>query len=176
MADQELKVYTPQVVEETPFPQEGIVDFGTSQPSSGKGQATSYGPTTTADQTFPTKRIAVELLSSALNTRTKRILQEFQFTQTGALQIGVFETGISGDLRISPNGIVGRDATGFETIAIDATTGDVVITGTFRSRSIISGDIAVGDGNILIDGENRRMIWYDEATGLPIIVIGNVTD
>lgn len=167
-----VKVYTPTTIPDQPFPQQGEADYGATTPSTGGGQV--FSPTETKQQTFPTKKIATELLSSALNTRSQRIIKEFQFTQSGALQIGKYENGVTGDLRLSPNGITGRNSAGITTFAIDATSGDAVFSGTLQSSSLITGTVAVGDGNIVIDGENGRMIWYDESTGLPIIVIGNV--
>ncbi len=164
------QVFTPKVVEENPFPQEGVSDATSTQSTGGQ----VFRPETTKEQTFPTKRVAVELLSVALNTKSKKVLQEFELVQSGGFQIGKYENGVSGDVRITPNGITGRDQSGNTTFGVDATTGDAVFTGTLQSRSLITGDVAVGDGNILIDGDNRRMIWFDEATGLPIIVIGNV--
>lgn len=164
------QVFTPKVVEENPFPQEGVSDTTSTQSTSGQ----VFRPETTKEQSFPTKRVAVELLSVALNTKSKKVLQEFELVQSGGFQIGKYENGVSGDVRITPNGITGRDQSGNTTFGVDATTGDAVFTGTLQSRSLITGDVAVGDGNILIDGDNRRMIWFDEATGLPIIVIGNV--
>lgn len=165
-----VKVYSPETIPDQPFPQQGVADYGATTPSSGGGQV--FSPTETKQQTFPTKKIATELLSSALNTRSQRIIKEFQFTQTGAIQIGIFESGISGDIRISPNGITGRNAAGITTFAIDSSTGDAVFSGTLQAASLISGTVAVGDGNIIIDGENRRMVFYQD--NIPVIVIGNV--
>jgi hypothetical protein len=168
MAD-DNKVYTPEVIADQPFPQETATQQA-SQESSGAGGV--YNPTTIPEQSMPTKLIAVELLSNSLNTRSKKILAEFQFTQSGALQIGTYENGVSGDLRISPNGIVARNLSGITTFSIDGDTGDAFFLGTIQAGTIIGGAVAVGDGDILIDGETKRMIFYDD-NGIPQIVIGN---
>lgn len=168
----DVQVFYPETIADAPLPQQVQGDFSAENPSSGGG--TLLKPTVIKEQLLPTKKVAVELLSQALNSRSKKILQEFQFNQSGALQIGVFESGVSGDIRISPAGLVARDLAGNQTIAIDGDTGDAFFTGTLRSRSSITGDVIVGDNNIIIDGQNRRMIFYDESTGLPVIVIGNV--
>jgi len=100
------KVYTPEVIESNPFPmQENVVSFDVAQQAN---QTTGmYGPATTKEQLVPTKKVAVELLSSKLNTRTRKILGAFQFTPSGAIQIGNYQEGDFGDIRISPvQGIV----------------------------------------------------------------------
>lgn len=161
------KIYYPQTIEENPFPTtEGEQDFEITQQTKGE-----YSNQTTKPKQFPTKRIAYEVLGSALNTRSRRILAQFEFTQSGALQIGKYENGVNGDVRISQNGIVGRDSAGLTTFALDATTGNVVFKGEVQAGSLISGLVVVGDNSVVIDGENRRMVFYDE-NDIPSIVIG----
>ena len=167
---QDDKVYYPQVIADEPFPQTALIDV--LSPSTGAGSNQTYTPQSIAEQSMPTKRVATELLSTALDTNKRKILQEFEFTQSGALQIGKFEQGVSGDLRLTPNGIAGRDLAGLITFAINALTGDATFKGSVQAGSIITGAVAVGDSNILIDGDTRRMIFYDD-NGIPVIVIGN---
>lgn len=166
MAD-EIKVYTPTVIDDAPFPQEDLI-MGTSQTS----PSGALSPSTIKDQTIPTKRIAVELLSSVLNTRSKKILQEFQFTQSGALQIGKYENGVSGDLRISPAGITARNTSGLITLSIDGETGDAVFAGELRSGSVITETVILGNSDIVLDGENRRIVFFNG--NIPEIVIGSI--
>ncbi|MCR4306241.1 MAG: hypothetical protein NUV73_04120 [Candidatus Daviesbacteria bacterium] len=156
MDDNINKIYTPDVIDDTPFPQEGESDIASSQNT---GQ--TYEPETIKDQSFPIKRTAVELLSSALNTRSKKILQEFQFTPSGAIQVGNYQDGISGDIRISPDGIVARDSSGNTTFILDGATGDAVFAGSIQSGSVITGQVIVGNNNVIIDGVNRRIIVND---------------
>lgn len=153
------KVYTPIVVDDSPFPQEENTIISSPQPTAG-----TYTPITTKDQSFPTKRIAVELLSSAINTKSKKILQEFQFIESGAIQIGKYTPGVSGDLRISPNGITARNSSGLTTFAIDGDTGDAVFAGKLQSGSVITGEVIVGDNSVIIDGVNRQILVNDGTT------------
>ena len=140
------KIYYPAVIDENPFPTtEGEQDFGSIQQTS-KGE---YSSQTIKPKTFPTKRIAYEVLGSALNTRSRRILAEFEFTQSGALQIGKYENGVSGDIRISPNGLVGRDSAGLTTFAIDGMTGNATFKGTIQAGSVIATNI---DGDLITAG------------------------
>lgn len=165
-----IKVYSPTIIAEAAFPSEDSALVMQNAEATNSGQV--YQSKETPEQSFPTLKIATELLSSAINTRSKKILQTFEFTQSGALQIGKYENGVSGDLRISPNGIVGRNMSGVTTFAIDADTGDAYFMGTIQANTVIGGAVAVGDGSILIDGATKRMVFYDQ-DGIPVIIIGN---
>ena len=167
MADE--KVYVPETIQDQPFPQEGVaVSYDATQPSANQ----TYTPSVVKDQTFPTKRIAVELIGSALNTKSRKILGKFEFTKSGSIQVGTYENGVSGDIRISPTGISARNLSGVTTFALDGDTGDAVFAGQIQAGALIAGAVAVGDGDILIDGESKRMVFYDES-GIPVIIIGN---
>lgn len=167
----DLKVYSPQVIEDNPFPQSGVQPFAVvaSQPSAGG----IYSPARIEEQVYPTKRIATELLSNVLNTKSQKILKEIQFTKSGALQIGEYANGVTGDVRISPDGIVGRNKSGVNTFTLDGDTGDATFAGTVQTGAVVAGQMVVGDSAIQIDGVNKRMLFYD-ANGIPIIVIGTV--
>lgn len=143
------KVYEPEVIQDNPFPGEVVQPVSSYSPATGVG---NYTPTTTKEKTFPVKKVAVELMSTALNTRSKKILQEFELQQTGGLRVGNFEEGISGDLRITPNGLTARDIAGVTTFSIDGTTGDAIFKGVVQAGSIITGgQILNQDGTIIID-------------------------
>jgi len=167
MADE--KVYTQETIQENPLPiTEGVVSFSESSSSSKE----TYSQSTVKEQSIPTKKIAVELIGSALNTKSRKILQEFQFTQMGAIQIGKYESGVSGDLRLSPNGIVARNSSGLTTFAIDGDTGNAVFAGTVQAGTLISGAVVVGDNTIVIDGENKRIIVNDGTVDRILIGLG----
>ena len=169
--DSKQKTYTETVIEDQPFPQE--VDQPGFIVSSAPSAGGSYSEAKIEERIFPTKRIATELLSDVLNTKSRKILKEGQFTKSGALQIGEYVNGATGDIRISPDGIVARNNAGTETIAIDGDTGDVTIRGRLQSGSVVTGVVVVGDSAIQIDGVNKRMLFYD-GNGIPTIVIGTV--
>jgi len=165
----DLKIYRPEEMDDIPFPQEGDAQFGSTIGSEGGG---TYSPQKTQDIPFPDPRIAHEVLSRSINTKSKKILQEFQFTVQGAIQIGEYQPGVSGDIRISPAGIVARNSLGNETIAIDGENGDAVFAGRIQTGAIISGRVIVGDNTVVIDGENGipRILLYND--GIPQILIG----
>lgn len=165
----DLKVYRPEEMDDTPFPQEGEADFGSTVGSESGG---TFSPKTTSDVPFPDPRIAHEVLSRSLNTKSKKILQEFQFTVQGAIQIGEYAPGVSGDIRISPAGIVARNSLGDETIAIDGESGDATFAGRIQTGAVITGRVIVGDNTVVIDGENGipRILLYND--GIPQILIG----
>lgn len=164
MAEDTVKVYTPQVIEENPFPQEESAMYDTTQ-STSKG---NYSPETTTDQPIPPKRIAIELLSTALNTKSKKITQEFQFTEMGAIQIGKYIEGVSGDTRISANGLVMRNKAGETTIAQDGDTGDALFAGQIRAGSTIVSDSIITQQSS--EGNGRTVYLIN---GVPAIVIGD---
>ena len=162
------KVFTPEVVQESPFPsQDSVISTQVSSESGG-----TYSPTTTNDKPIVKKRIATELLSTALNTRSKRILQEFELQQSGGFKIGNYKDGVSGEIAITPNGIITKDKSGLTTVAIYGEDGSGVFKGSIQAGSIITGIVDVGDNSIVIDGDAKRMVFYDE-NGVPVILIGN---
>ena len=66
---------------------------------------------------------------SAISTATNTILGSFTFGISGAIQIGTYVNGVTGDIKISPTGILGRDINGATTFSINATTGVAVLNG-----------------------------------------------
>lgn len=167
--DDDIKIYYPETIDENPLPtQEGVVGFESSQETSKE----EYKQPTIKSQPLPTRRVAYEVLASSLNTKSRKILAEFEFTQSGALQIGNYDPGVSGDIKISPNGIVARDSAGLTTFALDGTTGNATFKGEVQAGAFISGLVIVGDNSVVIDGEERRIVFYDE-NDVPVILIGN---
>ena len=166
-----MKTYTEAVIEDVPFPlsdPQVII-----APASTPGPGQSYTEARIPEQSFPTVRIATQLIGDVINTKSRKILKELQFTKYGAFQVGEFILGVSGDIRFSPDGFVARNNEGTETIAVDGDTGDVTIRGRLQSGSVVTGVVVVGDSAIQLDGPNRRMVFYD-ANGIPTIVIGSV--
>ena len=154
MASDDLRTYEPTVIPDTPFPDQVIE--GVSSDAQGKDGV--YSPKIVKEQPFPTKKIAHELIGSVLNTRSKKILQEFQFTEHGAIQVGKYTNGVNGDIRISPAGITARNQSGLTTLAIDGDTGDAVFAGTLEAGTLIGGD-----GQVTIDnpGDGGRVMVND---------------
>lgn len=167
MADE--KVYTPEEITDNPFPaNEGIL----LATSSNSGVVSK--PTKIKDTPFPTKRVAVELLSTALNTKSKKILQEFQFASSGAIRVGEYVSGVSGEINITPAGITATDTSGNTTFALDGDTGSATFAGTVQAGAIIAGDVIVGNNTWVISGDadNPRIILYN--SDIPEIVIGEI--
>jgi len=152
------KVYYPETIDENPLPLEGeVVGFGETQKTSND----EFQEKKIETQPIPTRRIAYEVIGNQLNTRTRKILAEFEFTESGAIQVGKYENGVSGDLRITPNGITARDEAGLITFAIDGTTGNAVFKGEVQAGTIITGLVVVGDNSVIIDGDAKRIVIND---------------
>lgn len=137
----EEKVYTPEVVDEVPFPTEQEQILSVSDSESGG----TYSPAKTQPTPFKQKVVSHETLAQSLNTRSRKVLQEFDLIQSGGFKVGDFKEGISGDLRITPNGLTARDIAGNTTFAIDGTTGDATFKGTVQAA-----DFTVIDENGLV--------------------------
>jgi hypothetical protein len=165
MADE--KVYQPEIIQENPFPGEVAQSVLSENQGDTKENLT---PTTDKEKTFPIKKIAIELLSTALNTRSRKILKEFDLQQSGGFQIGNFQEGLSGDLRLTPNGMTARNIAGITTFAIDGDTGDAIFAGQVRAGSTIVADTIVTEQS---SNGNGRTVYYNN--GIPAIVIGDVS-
>lgn len=161
------KVYYPEVIQDTPFPNDEVA---IDNPGAEGGDTIS--PAVTKDQAFPVKRIAQETISQSLNTKSRKILAEFQFTEMGAIQVGKYENGVSGDTRLSPNGILARNKSGDTTFGLDATTGDATFKGEIKSGSLVTGLVVVGDEALVLDGASRTIIVNDGNNDR--VLIGNL--
>jgi hypothetical protein len=163
------KVYEPEVIQETPFPGEPSILDTQSQSIPGG----NYSPTTTKDKLFKRKVVAHETIASALNTRSRKILQEFDLEQSGGFKIGDFKQGVTGDLRITPNGLIARDSAGINTFAIDGTTGSAVFRGTVQA-----GDVVVLDDQGLVSLANFQSdsLYVDATTTLDYTTDTSFTD
>lgn len=145
------KVFTPDVIQDQPFPK----DVEESQSVSQSTAHQTYSPRSIKDTAFPQKVIARELIGVSLNTKSRKILAEFEFEEKGALQIGKFVEDKSGDLKISPNGIVARNKDGDTTFALDGETGDAVFKGTIQAE-----DFVIADENGLVSAVNFNSDSY----------------
>ena len=154
--------YSPEVIDENPFPGQDAQNINVVTSKSGG----TYNPAKSDERTFPIKRTAVELLSTTLNTRSRKILQSFDLEQSGGLQIGTFKDGETGDIRLTPNGITGRDTDGIVSFTLD-TDGNLVVKGEIKSGSFITGQVIVGNNNVIIDVDDG---------GHPTIVVNDGTN
>lgn len=145
----EVKVYTPEVIEDKPFPISGDQPVIESNSSSTEKKQV-FAPKETQEQAFPLKMVAKELFSTAINTISKKILKTFEFAKSGALQIGEYIHGIAGEIKISPDGIVAKNKDGNTTFAIDGTTGDAIFSGDIRASTFSTDYFNVDSkGNVI---------------------------
>ena len=157
------KIYYPEVIETYALP-ETVVEEDT--PSTNYIGKTNLVPKTQVNKAFPIRNIARETINEALNTRTKKILGEFTFGQVGAISIGTYENGVSGDIRITPNGITARDINGSTTFSLDGTTGDAVFKGTVTAGSLVTGSVTVqGQGAFIVNDGTYNVIHMGYLAG-----------
>lgn len=159
----ENKVYYPEVIETFALPETVVEEDVETTNYVGK---TTLSPSTEVNKSFPPRNIARETISASLNTKTKKILGDFSFGQVGAISIGIYENGVSGDIRITPNGLVARDINGTETIAIDGTTGDAVFRGTVQAGAVVAGNVTVsGQGAFIVNDGTYNIIHIGYLAG-----------
>jgi len=108
----------------------------------------------------------------AISTADGTILGEFTFGNSGAIQIGTYESGVTGDIRISPTGILGRDKTGATTFSINGTTGVAVLNGLVVGTNVDIGT-AVDSIGVTTIIDNTVTTGYVNA--LSITALGTVT-
>ena len=153
------KVFTPEVIEEVPFPTDTSELLGSNSNSPTKSGV--YSPATTKSSTTRPRRTATQLMSVALNTRSRKILQEFELQQSGGFKIGDYQDGENGDIRITPSGIVARNSSGITTFALDGTDGSAVFKGTVQAGSVIAAtilaDLIVG-GTLTLSDDGVNLI------------------
>ena len=156
------QLYSPEVIAAIPLP-------NTTESTQQASDSTSDNNVPQAEKIpysvkFPVKAVAVELLSTVLNTKSKKILGNFTFGVIGAISIGNYVNGVSGDIRISPDGIVGRNINGTTTFSIDGTTGDAVFAGTIQAGAVVSGQVTVTGAFVVNDG-TYNIIWLGYLEG-----------
>lgn len=162
------KIYTPEVIPDTPFPVQDNAGSVTEVQAVSTNQV--YSPATIPDVPFRMLNISDEVISTQFNTKTKKIIGGFTFTPTGSIQIGDYQNGEAGDIRISPIGIIARDVFGNPTFLLDGDTGDALFKGTLQAGTLIGGDSTVVIDHGLTGG---RIVLYNG--GIPSIIIGDPT-
>lgn len=89
---------------------------------------------------------------AAIDTANAQILSDFTFGASGAIQIGEYESGVTGDIKISPTGILGRDKDNNTTFSLNATTGVAILNGLVVGTNVGIGTAEDSDGVTTIIG------------------------
>jgi len=134
MADTVLK---PEVIEEVAFPE---LEQTTTVNTGGSGTAETLVPNAEVGKSFPPALIARTVIADSFDTQSRRILSDYTFGEYGSISVGKYENGVSGDVKISPSGIIARNKNGENTFTLDATTGDATFKGTVAAGSFIAGN------------------------------------
>jgi hypothetical protein len=148
--------------------------FGPEGSYQGSASDASYIKYTIADETYTIKatidgdstiggRIASTLAAAidasghfaddAIDTANGTILGDFTFGVLGAIQIGNYVNGVTGDIRISPTGILGRDKDNNTTFSINATTGIAILNGLVVGMNVGLGTAQDSAGVTTIIGD-----------------------
>ncbi len=159
------EILKPEEIQDTPLPNQE-----TTPPVNNSAPSGIQEPTKIKDVNIQTPVIANETISPSLDTLSKRILATFNFAKSGALQIGEYINGVSGDIKISPLGFLARNRRGETTVGIDGETGNAVFKGTVKAGSLISGSLILGgqdnrDGIFTLRDANARKIIIADKSG-----------
>jgi hypothetical protein len=163
--DSTNKVYTPTVIQDQALPDQVITDSSSSAVTSASGSV--VGTEKIKDNFTPKRRIAQEVIGKSLDTASKKILGVFEFLKQGAIQIGEYIEGVSGEIKISPNGITAKNKDGVTTFALDGETGNAVFNG-----SVTANAVNVIDENGLVSLGNFHT---DSRTASPATLYSNST-
>jgi hypothetical protein len=158
------KIYYPEVIQNTSSWEGDIETSNTPTMKSYTGQTRPTPPETVGKANFPISKFSSDVMSRTLNTKTKKILGEYTFGIMGAISIGVYENGVSGDVRITPDGITARNINGTTTFSIDGATGDAVFLGTIVAGAVVSGQVTVTGAFVVNDG-TYNVIWLGYLEG-----------
>ena len=90
---------------------------------------------------------------SEISTASSAILGSFTFGVSGALQIGTYQNGATGDIKISPTGILGRDKLGNTTFSINGETGVAALNGLVVGTNVGIGTAEDSAGVTTIVGD-----------------------
>lgn len=159
----DVKYYYPDTIEQQQLNSEAVESIDPTGSTSNKtaGSFSTYNADSIPQSKMITKKIAQELVNDSLNTISRQVLGEYQFSETGAIAIGKYKPGVSGQIKISPSGIVGINSSGETTFAIDGQTGNATFKGTISAGSVISASISAG--NITGQIVNAQILSVDFA-------------
>lgn len=132
--------FTPETIIDQPIPLLGGGFTPVAGSVSNANDSIAETPIQQVDRKFPQAQIAQQTISESLNTETKRITGEYTFEQLGAILVGLFKQGISGEIKISPDGIVAKNVNGEITFALDGATGDATFKGTIEAAGFTIAD------------------------------------
>lgn len=127
-----------------------------------------YLPRKEIQEELPSAIVAGELVSSSFNSQLNQILGSYSFGQLGAIKIGKYSAGVSGDVKISPSGIVARNSANVTTFSLNGDTGDAYFGGTLKVG------VAVETGALIV-GSNVGLGSAQDSAGVTTIIGNTVT-
>lgn len=130
---------------------------------SNAGGSNETTPDTIPNVRVPQLNIAASVVSDSIDTQARAIKGTYTFDQMGAIQIGDYVSGVSGQILISPAGLVATNSSGVNTVTIDGTTGNATFIGTITASNFIGGTIAIGSGNTIFKVDSAGNMWSGHA-------------
>lgn len=169
MADTDL---APQVISNQPIPilDTTVDDQNETAVTTNMPQAVSADavqPATITDTAIATPPVASDVVGTSLDTQQRLILGEYSFGNVGAMQVGTFEQGVSGYVRLSPTGILAVDDENNTTFSVDATTGQAYFSGGVQIGGVTgAGYLKIYDSldNLIVQGDQSGLNLFSQAT------------
>lgn len=134
-----LKIFFPNTIADKP------IDGG-SIGNNTDTKDTAFSPNSSPSNEINSPVLASDVVGMSMNTQARQILGGYTFGQVGSLAVGKYVAGVSGDIRISPSGIVGRNTSGTNTFTIDGTTGSATFLGTVTATAGSIGGFTIASG------------------------------
>jgi hypothetical protein len=135
-----LKIFFPNTIQD-----QSIGGGSTGTPSETKDSV--FYPNTSPSNPITLPVVASQLVNISLNTQSRQILGNYVFGQLGAISIGKYVAGVSGNIKISPDGIVGTSKDdGLDSFTIDGTTGNATFKGTITALAGNIGGFTIASG------------------------------
>jgi hypothetical protein len=154
----EVKIIQPPVIEVTPL-QTATSDMYVNEVSSPSTSKSVNDAPTLNYRSLPRPEHAKEVISNKLDTLIGKIKQTLEFTHYGALKIGKFIEGETGEITITGDGITATDIKGRPTFGLNGQNGDAYFSGELAAKSIITGRIDIGRDGYIIGGDQITYRW-----------------
>jgi hypothetical protein len=151
----------PEEIQDQPVPLlDGTMSVASGVDTTATPTENAETPKAIKDQVVAPPLVALETISKSLDTKSRSIKGVYTFEQLGAIIVGLLGSG-TGQITISPDGILAQDVSGNTTFALSGVDGSAVFKGTIQASSFIAGAVEVGSPNVVIDGANSRIIIND---------------
>jgi hypothetical protein len=151
-----IKILQPPVIEVRPLTaqRQMFVSQDKTETKAGVSQTPDTGY-----RSLPPPQHAHEVVSNRLDTAAGKVKGLLEFTKYGALKIGKYEEGETGEIVITGDGITAININNKTTFNLDGRNGDATFAGELAAGGIITGKIDMGKDGYIIGGDQLTYRW-----------------